>query len=255
MRLALTRDISPSIVRCELTHLARSPIDLDRARDEHAEYEQALRDLGCTVKRLEAGEDQPDSVFIEDTAVVLEDVAVLTRPGAESRRGEIRGVAIALGEHRPLHTIEAPGTLDGGDVLRVGKALFVGIGPRTNADGITQLRAILAPRGYTVNAVRYRGCLHLKSAATAITSDRVLLNPAWVDAGDLGGLYSIDVDPSEPFAANALRFDETVVHPLDFPRTRARLEAAGVAVRSVRAGELAKAEGGVTCCSLIVDVR
>jgi dimethylargininase len=182
------------------------------------------------------------------------DGALRPRAAARSVKEDTSGEG-ALGEHRPLRTIDAPGTLDGGDVLCVGKELFVGIGPRTNADGIAQLRAILAPLGYTVNAVRYRGCLHLKSAATAIAIDRVLLNPAWVDASDFGGLRALDVDPSEPFAANALRVDETLVHAVESPLTRARLKAAGFAVRSVKAGELAKAEGGVTCCSLIVNVR
>ena len=255
MRLALTREISPSITRCELTHLERTPIDFNRALDEHAEYEDVLRNLGCTIERLPAGGDFPDSVFIEDTAIVLDEVAVLTRPGAESRRGEVNGVADALGKYRPCFSIDAPGTLDGGDVLLIGKQLFVGVGSRTNAEGVAQLRAILASLRYTVTPVKYRGCLHLKSAATQVGPDLVLINPEWVDAGVFGRLRAIDVDPSEPHAANALRVDKTVIHPAEFPRTRERMKKMGVNVRQVPAGELAKAEGGVTCCSLIFDVR
>src|SRR4051812_39912386 len=196
MRLALTREISPSITRCELTHLERTPIDLKRARDEQGEYEEVLRDLGCTVERLPAGGDFPDSVFIEDTAIVLDEVAVLTRPGAESRRKEVNGVGDVLGKYRPCFSVDAPGTLDGGDVLRIGKQLYVGVGARTNAEGVAQLRRILAPLRYTVTAVQYRGCLHLKSAASFVGADLVLINPEWVDATVFGRLRAIAVDPS-----------------------------------------------------------
>ena len=124
--MALTREISPAILHCELTHLARTPIDLDLARTQHADYEWALVEADCTVRRLHAGEDMPDSVFVEDIAVVLDDAVVLTRPGAESRRVETAGVLDALIRVQNLHfreltMIEEPGTLDGGDVLVVGK--------------------------------------------------------------------------------------------------------------------------------------
>ena len=255
MRLALTREISPEIARCELTHLDRAPIDYNRAVDEQGAYEEALRDLGCTVRRLPVGGDFPDSVFIEDTAVVLDEVAVIARPGAESRRGEIKAVGDVLDHFRPCYSVDAPATLDGGDVLRVGKQLYVGVGARTNAQGVAQLRAILAPLRYTVHAVQYRECLHLKSAASLVGPDLVLINPKWVDATVFHRLRTIEIDPSEPFAANALRVDKAVVHAVEFPATRQRLKDAGLTVRSVPAGELAKAEGGVTCCSLIFDAR
>jgi dimethylargininase len=238
-------------LRCELTHLERVPIDLERARAEHASYEDVLRRLGCHVTRLPATDDMADSVFIEDTAVVLDEMAVLARPGAPSRRAEVAAVGIALRSHRPIAAILPSGTIDGGDVLRAGRRLFVGVGARTNADGAKQLRGISAPFGYSVEETPFEGCLHLKTAATSVADDLVLVNPEWVDPGRFAPLRTIAVDPAEPFAANALRIGADVVYPAEYPRTRARLEAAGLRVHGVAARELAKAEGGVTCCSLV----
>jgi dimethylargininase len=250
--LALTRDISPAIEHCELTHLERTTIDLSRARSEHAAYEAALRALGCDVKRLTAGDDLPDSVFIEDAALVLDELAVITRPGAESRRAETAGVAEAVRAYRPIAAILAPGTLDGGDIVHMGRRLLVGVGYRSNDAGVKQLRSIVGSQGYTVEAVPFQGCLHLKSAVSAIADDTVLINPAWVDAARFATMRIIEIDPSEPFAANALRVGTSIVYPAEHVRTAARLTAAGFDVRPVPAGELAKAEGGVTCCSLIL---
>jgi len=250
--LALTREISPAIVSCELTHLARAPIDIAAARAEHERYEAALRACGCTVQRLPAPAAMADGVFIEDTAVVLDELAIITRPGAPSRRAETAAVRDALRAHRGLREITAPGTLDGGDVLRIGRRLLVGAGPRSNDEGRRQLAALVAPHGYTVEAVPFAGCLHLKTAATLVAEDVLLCNPEWVKGETLGASRAITVDPGEPFAGNALRVGEVVLYPVEFPRTRARLEEAGIGVVSVPAAELAKAEGGVTCCSLLV---
>ena len=249
--VALTREISPAITRCELTHLARTPIDLDRARDEHAAYEATLRRIGCRVTRLPAGAEMADAVFIEDTAVVLDEIAILARPGADSRRGEVAAVGAALRHHRPVAAILAPATLDGGDVMRVGRTLYVGIGPRTNSAGARQLRGLATPLGYAVEETPYEGCLHLKTAVTPVADDLLLMNPEWVDPGRFAARRTIAVDPAEPFAANALLIGSDVIYPAEFPRTRARLESAGVRIHAVAAGELAKAEGGVTCCSLV----
>lgn len=250
--LALTREISPAIASCELTHLARSPIDVGQARVELEAYEAALRDLGGEVRRLPAAPDMPDSVFIEDAAVVLDELAVITRPGAATRRLETTAVADAIRPYRPLAAILAPGTLDGGDVLRVGRTLFVGVGSRTNESGVAQFRGMVSSQGYSVQPVGFQGCLHLKTGATLVADDLLLVNPAWVDAGRFGSLRTIEVDPNEPFGANALRIGDVVIYPAEHVRTRARLEAAGVTVRAVQIAELAKAEGGVTCLSVLV---
>lgn len=242
MRIALTRPVPPTLESCELTHLARGAIDAARAAAQHAEYESLLEELGCVVRRLPLRADLPDSVFVEDAAIITETLAVITRPGAASRRPETEDVAAALREYRELAFIEAPGTVDGGDVLRVGGRWFVGRSSRTNDEGIRQLRKLIP-----VEAVDFRGCLHLKSAVTAIGGDTVILNPEWVDP-----IWPhIAVDPDEPFAANVLLLGEIVISGR-YPRTVERLAAAGINVRTVDASELAKAEGGVTCCSLIV---
>lgn len=259
MLMAITREISPAIQACELTHLTRSPIDLDRARAQHADYEWALVEAGVTVRRLPTTDDMPDSVFVEDIAVILDELAVITRPGAVSRRAEAPAIMDALIKTRALHfrpmvMIEEPGTLDGGDVLVLGTRVYVGSSSRTNAAGIDQLRRHATRAGYRVQALPVRGCLHLKSAVTAVGPETVLLNPAWLPEDAFADYERIAVDPHERHAANAVLLPDRVIYPASFPRTRERLEAAGVKIRPVDVGELAKAEGAVTCCSLIFEV-
>jgi dimethylargininase len=157
----------------------------------------------------------------------------------------------ALEPHRPLHVIVPPGTMDGGDVLVVGRRVYVGLSTRTNAAGVAQLHQALAPYGYTVCAITVRGCLHLKSAVTAVGDDLLLVNPEWIDKNTLEGFRFVEIDPAEPMAANALRVGGEVIYPAAFPRTAERLARCGVRVRSVEASEVAKAEGAVTCCSVI----
>lgn len=253
MRIAITREVSPAIGRCELTHLARQPIDVELARAQHSAYQACLASLGCQVQTLPAAADLPDSVFVEDVAVVLDELAILTRPGAESRRPEVGPIAQALRPYRPLHAIQAPGTVDGGDVLRVGRRLYVGLSSRSNTAAIEQMRALLAPYGYTVQGVPVAGCLHLKSAVTQVAERTLLINRAWVDPAAFGDLELIDVDPAEPYAANALWVGGALIYPAAFPATRHRLEARGLAVHTVDVSELAKAEGAVTCCSLVFE--
>ena len=252
--LALTRSVSPTLADCELTHLDRAPLDVARAAAQHVAYEEALRRLGCAVERVAAAPEHPDAVFIEDTAVVLDEIAIVTRPGAESRRSEVDAVADALAAYRPLYRVAAPGTLDGGDVLVVGSSVYVGRTPRTNDDGIAQLRAAVAPFGYTVVAVEVSGCLHLKSAVTALDDHTVLCNAAWVDPTVFGALAVALVADDEPSAANVVRVGERLVAAEAYPRTNAMLRARGYDVTTVPADELAKAEGAVTCCSLLLRV-
>ena len=254
VRIALTRDVSPAIVACELTHLERVPIDVERARAEHAAYERALAAEGCMVRRVRSAPNQADAVFVEDTAVVLDELAVITRPGAASRRRETIAVAEALRDLRPISRIRAPGTLDGGDVLLVGRRIYVGVGARTNEAGVEQLRALTEPHGYVLRSVRFTGCLHLKSAVTLVGDGLLLVNPEWVEPTVFDGERTLAIDSTEPFAANALLVGERVVlHGEQFQRTRQILESAGVRVVPVPAAELAKAEGGVTCCSILVS--
>jgi len=251
--VAITRAVSRALERCELTHLPRRPIDLALARRQHAAYEQALREAGCEVRQLPEQPDHPDSVFVEDTAIVLDEVAVITRPGAPSRRREVESMAVALGDLRMLLRVEPPGTLDGGDVLRLDRVLYVGASARSNADGIAQLGRLLAPFDYHVVAVPLQGCLHLKSAVTQVAAGQVLLNPGWVDARGFQGWEPIAVDPAEPHAANALRVGDAVIYPASCPRTAEALRKRGIDIHSVDMSETEKAEGGVTCCSVVVS--
>lgn len=225
MLIALTRAVPPSIVHCELSHLERTPIDVSRAVAQHEGYERALERLGCRVQRIAPEPDMPDSVFVEDTAVVLDHIAIITRPGAESRRGETRSMAEALRPYRELAYIEEPGTVDGGDVLRLGDTLYVGLSARTNEEGIRQLRRYAA-----VVAVPVTKCLHLKSAVTDIAEGTLLINSNWIDRTNFAGFELIEAEE-----ANALRIGDAVIYPGDLPMD-----------------ELAKAEGALTCCSVIL---
>ena len=251
MQLAITREVSPALQRCQLSYLPRREIDLALAGQQHRHYEQALSDLGCSVRSLPALPDCADSVFVEDTAIVLEEIAVITRPGAESRRPETAAMAAVLKEYRELRQIDPPGTLDGGDVLCIGRTLYVGVSARSNAAGISQLRQALAAFGYRVAAVPVRDCLHLKSAATLAAPETLLFNPDWVDAYTFHGVDCLPVDPTEPHAANTVGLGSGVIYPASCPRTRARLEQRGLRVVSVDMSETEKAEGGVSCCSLV----
>lgn len=252
-RFALVRDVPRSIDRCELSHLAREPIDIQLANEQHRRYESALESAGCRLVRLTAEPDLPDSVFVEDTALVVDGRAIILRPGAASRRGETDSVAAVLKRYCDLSFIGAPGTVDGGDLLRMGRHVYAGHSRRTNAAGIEQLRAILSSGGFIVDVVEISDCLHLKSAVCAISDETVLLNPRWVDRAAFAGYRQIEIDEREPFAANALRVGEVVLYPRQHPRTRERLDREGIRVLEVDLGELAKAEGGVTCCCILVE--
>lgn len=251
--LAITRPVSASIGRCELSFSERVPIDLERARAQHALYESALRGLGCRVESLPGADDLPDAVFVEDTAVILDELAVITRPGVASRRPEIAAIAETLSSLRPLARIEAPATLDGGDVLRANRTLFVGLGSRTNQAGAEALARLAEPLGYSVVRVRVTGCLHLKSALSWLGEDRLLLDREHVDLRSAHGFRLISVPPAEPPAANVLWVADTALLSGGYPRTRECLEALGLSCVTVENSELAKAEGGLTCCSLIVE--
>ncbi len=252
MTIAITRKISPRFNECEVTHIERTPIDLDVARAQHEEYVNALASLGCQVIELPEEPDLPDSVFVEDTAFILPEVAVITRPGADSRKPETESIIRALSPHRPLVHVTEPGTVDGGDVLVLGKNIYIGISTRSNDSAVRQLQELLAKYGYTVTAVEMHDCLHLKTALTKVDDKTLLINPNWVDTSHFKGFDWIEVDPSEPFAANCLPVGDGIIFPTAFPKTRQKLEQKGYKIQAVNVAELAKAEGAVTCCSLVL---
>lgn len=249
---AITRKVSPAIEQCELTHLEREAISFEVATEQHQAYVNCLKSIGCDVVTLDAEPDLPDSVFVEDAALVLDEVAVITRPGAVSRQAEVDTIRVALAPYRELIEIEAPATLDGGDIVHVDKTIYVGLSTRSNQAAIEQLQEKLKPYNYTVIGIEVKDCLHLKSAVSIVSSDTLLLNPAWIDKTLFPDMNIIETDSSEAFAANAVLIGEDVIYPEEFPKTTAKLKAHGLKVHTVLATELAKAEGAVTCCSLII---
>jgi dimethylargininase len=253
MLTAITRAVSPAIVNCELSFISRQPIDFVRACAQHRAYEQLLEKLGARVISLPAEPDLPDSMFVEDPAIALDELAVIFPLGTATRRAEGASLAEALAPFRKLEYVNLPGTLEGGDVLRIGRKVLVGCTKRTNADGIRQLAAILVPHNYEVIPVRVAGCLHLKSAVTYLGRNTLLANRAWFDPAPFLGYDWIDLDPSEPHAANALALGDTIIFPASFPRTRARIQARGFHVTTLDISELQKAESGLTCSSLLFE--
>jgi dimethylargininase len=251
MLTALTRKPGPALDICELEFLPRQAIDVPKAIEQHRAYEACLADLGARVVSLPVDAGLPDSVFVEDPAIVLDEMAIITRMGAESRRPEHESIAQALARFRELQWLRGPATLEGGDVLRIGKTLYVGVSRRTNPAGIDQLRAIVVPLGYSCVPVGVRGCLHLKTACCALDERTVLANRAWMERDAFEGFRIVDVPPEEPGGANVLRIGEAIVMPSAFPRTAALVESAGFHVRTLDISEFLKAEAGLTCMSLL----
>jgi dimethylargininase len=249
---ALTRKVSPNFASCQLEYLEREAIDVARATAQHREYEAALERLGVRVVSLPTEPDLPDCVFVEDPAVVLEEIAIITRMGTESRCGESESLATALAQFRPVVRLSAPATLEGGDVVRIGKTLYVGLSRRTKAAGARQLAEIVEPHGYRVVPVQVTGCLPLKSACCVVRDDPVFANRALVDLRAFH-CKMIDVPAEEPGAADVLRIGNTVLIPASFPRTARLLEQSGFTVQPLDVSELQKAEAGVTCMSLVFD--
>lgn len=249
---ALTRGISPLLGECELTHLEREVIDIQKAVKQHQEYEKALEKMGYIIRRIPEAHHLPDGVFVEDTAVVFPEVGIITRPGAESRRPEAETMAEILKEYRELRFIETPGTIDGGDVLVLGKSVYIGISQRTNREAINQFLEILKPFGYEVTGIRVTKCLHLKTAISQIEEDLLLINPEWVDCEIFRNHRCEYVHPDEPYAANIMRKDNWALCPSSFKHSLEWLYKRGYNVVRLDQSEMAKAEAGLTCCSVIV---
>jgi dimethylargininase len=253
MLTAITRSVGPAMNGCELAYLPRIEIDMPKAAEQHRRYEACLRELGISVISLAAEPEMPDAIFVEDPAVVVREVAVMTRMGAASRRKESESLAAALSPFRPIRWMREPATLEGGDVLRVGRTLFVGLSPRTNRAGIAQLAAELEPLGYAIRPVEVHGCLHLKSACTSLGDRTMLANRAWCDAEALDGFQILDVPADEPWGANVLTIGDTALVPACFPGTARMVERLGWNVRTLDISELMKAEAALTCSSIIFE--
>ena len=251
MLTAITRRVSPCIGNCELTYLTRQPIDIRRAHQQQQAYEQVLSDLGLQVISLPPEQELPDAVFVEDTAVVTDEIAVVTTMGCTARRREVDSISPVLEKYRRLQSINGAGVLEGGDVVQVGRILFVGVSTRTNENGIAELKEIVTPYDYEVRPVQVKGCLHLSTGCGFIGRNTILANPSWVDLSPFEGFEIINVAPSEPWGANALTLADHVLISAASPETAARVRERGFRVLPVEISEFEKAEGGLTCLSLI----
>lgn len=252
--VVVTRAPSDALASCELTFVDRTPIDYSRAAAQHRAYNEALRACGVAVEVLPAAPDLPDAVFVEDTALVLDELAVLTRPASLTRQAELALIEPVLRRWRNVTRLAAPATVEGGDILRMGRTLFVGLSVRTNQAGIDGLRALVEPRGYQVVPVAVTGCLHLKTACTALDDETVLINAGWIDATPFQTFRQVPVDPAEPWGGNVLRLNGRLIMNQAFPRTLDCVVARGYDVIRLDISEFLKAEAGLTCMSLIVPV-
>ena len=254
MLTACTRAVSPRISECELTFIDRQPINFERAVQQHQQYEEMLRSLGVGVLQIPADDQCPDSCFLEHTALVLDEIAVLTRPGSDARRAEVTGVAPAIRNHREIVQIEAPATFEGGDVLRIGRDLFVGVTTRTTSEGIEALRKHVEPFGYRVHPVIVPGALHLKSVCTALDEHTILADATRVDLSPFSRYEVVQVPAEEWMAANVLLVNGNVCLHSGFRNTIGLLQQRGIEVRMVDISEFLKAEAGLTCMSLIFEI-
>jgi dimethylargininase len=255
MLTALTRAVSSRINECELTFIERQPIDIERAVRQHKNYQQLLKSLGLSVVELPADDNCPDCCFLEDTALVLDELAIATRPGSDARRAEGAGVLPTIAKHRNIVNVEAPATLEAGDVLRIGGDLFIGITRRTNPEGIEFVRKQVSPHGYKVHGIAVPGALHLKSVCTAVNERTILADPSRIDIEPFAGYELIEVPAEEWMAANVLLVNGTVCMHEGFHKTLALLRERQVRVRTVDISEFLKAEAGLTCLSIIFDSK
>ena len=248
---AIIHTISPQLNQCQLSFREREPIDIALANRQHNAYCDMLRRWGLEVIELSANRQYPDSVFVEDNAVVVDEVAIICRMGAESRRGEVEAIEAELSKYRQTVRLNAPATLEGGDVLRMGKKIFVGQTARSNDAGIRALSEIVSPYGYRVIPVAVSGCLHLKSACTALNDVTIMANPQWFDPAPFQEYKIVTVPEEEPEAANVLQIGDVVCMMENFPQTVRRVKELGYRVDTIDISELLKAEAGLTCSSII----
>ncbi|MFQ5637665.1 MAG: dimethylarginine dimethylaminohydrolase family protein [bacterium] len=250
MLKAIVQNVSPKINQCELTFLKREPIDYEKGVRQHQAYCALLEKCGVEVVYLTSNSDYPDATFVEDTAIVFDEIAIIASMGAASRRKEVAAIERELSQYRKIVHIEPPATLEGGDVVCLGSTVFVGLTKRTNEAGIKALKKLIQRYDYEVVPVHLEHCLHLKSACTALSDRSLLVNPEWVDITPFAEFNVITIAENEPWAANAIRINDTVcLHSL-FPETAQHILDLDFKVETVDISEFLKAEGGMSCLSL-----
>ena len=255
MKTAITRAVSPTIGRCQLTYMSRQPIDYHKAVQQHSAYRHALREMGLEVICLPAQADLPDAVFVEDNALVLDELAIIGATAVPSRKPELSSMGSFLARHRQVHSLGEGIAFEGGDVIRQGRTLYVGQSGRTCLDAIVRLSEILEGFDYRVKPVKVSQCLHLSTGASFISSDTILVNPEWIDLSIFAGCKIIETPQDEPWAANALAVNGSVLVPDGFPKTCELLTSHGFSVRVVDVSEFLKAEAGVTCLVNILEIN
>jgi len=250
---AIVRGISASFHDAIVQRAVSSPIDVARARVQHARYVAALRGAGLAVTELPPLDAHPDACFVEDCALVADGTALVTRSGAPSRVGEADSIADVLARTHRVERTPAPATIDGGDCLRVGRTWFIGRSARTNAAGVQRVREVFGPLGHAVTEVPVAGFLHLKCVASRIGDAAVLVAEGSVDTALFRGLEVVTVPREESYAANTVVVRGTALVAAGFPATRARLEGRGLRVVELDMSEIAKGDGSLTCLSIVLD--
>jgi dimethylargininase len=250
--LAIVRDLPDTFDRAIQPSAAAPSIDVELAREQHRLYCRALEHAGLSLIRLAADDRFPDCCYVEDTAIVVGEKAVIAAPGAASRRGETVAVEAALRDYKQLHRIEAPATLDGGDVLSIDKRIYVGLSGRTNEGSVEQLEAILSRGTYEIIPVEVHDILHLKSACTHLGGDVITWLSGHLDDHAFARYTKIVVPAEEAHAANCLSVNGVVLVPAGAPSTRAKIEEAGFETIELDISESRKAGGGLTCSSIIL---
>ena len=252
---AITRGVSPNITACELTYCPRQEIDFGKAVEQLDRYCDLLRKWGVELLTLPGSAAYPDCCFVQDTAVLLDEVCVIANMGAASRGGEVSDVERMVSAFRPVKRIVPPASLDGGDVVQIGKRVFVGHSKRTNARGIAALSNIVEPLGYAVVPVKVDGGLHLTTGCGLINDETVLLNPRWIDATAFKGLRQLHVPEDEPWAANTIRIKDFVCLEEGASRTAEMIRPYAPNIETLDISEFRKAEGSLSCLSLIFRER
>jgi dimethylargininase len=251
MLIGLTHTVSPNLAQGEVTYIDRAPVDYTLALQQHDQYCSTLAAHGVEVKKLAMNSDYPDSCFVEDTTIVLDEIVIITRMGTASRRGETAGIAAEISKYRETVAIEQPASIEGGDVLRIGKTLFVGLSTRTNAQGIEALTAIVQYFGYKVIPVSVTGCLHLKTACTAVSDDTLLINPLWIETAPLQDFTLLPVSPDEQWAANTIRVNDTLFVQAGFPSMLEQVRKFTTNIELLNISEFRKVEAGLSCLSIL----
>lgn len=251
MLIALTHTVSPNIMNGEVTFIDRKAVNYDLAVQQHDIYCQALSDCGAEVKKLSVNLNSPDSCFVEDTAIIFDEVAIITSMGISSRQHESKTIAPELDRYREIIHIELPAIIEGGDVLQIGRRVYVGLSRRTNIQGVHKLAQILKQWDYEIIPVELKNCLHLKTACTAISEEIILLNPQWVEPETFSDYKVLSVPKEEMWAANTIRVGDRILLQHGFPRTLELVSRNHNALEILNISEFSKIEAGLSCLSLI----